>query len=87
MAGLHFLIAAILVGIGVYSIIATSRTDSTGCRGTSSCSDCSSLGCSHASIPGAGSRLAQISPVAECLTPAGQPRKVQRQVSIIRVQQ
>ena len=85
MAGLHFLIAAILVGIGVYSIITTSRNNSAGCKGTSSCGDCSFSGCSDGSISGDGSRLAQISPGAECLTPAGQPRKVQQRVSIVRV--
>jgi hypothetical protein len=54
MAGLHFVIAAILVGVGIYSVIATSRNDSTGCSGTGPCSDCSSTGCPDALISAPG---------------------------------
>lgn len=86
MMGLEFLIAAMLIGVGVYSVIATSRNNSAGCKGTSSCGDCSFSGCSDDSIPGDGSRLAEISPGMEFLAPAGQPRKVLNRVSTVRVQ-
>ena len=81
MAGLHFVIAVILVGVGVYSVIATSRKDSTAGKGTGPCSDCGSSGCPDASISEPRPRLVRISPCRECLSPAGQPRESLKQVS------
>jgi hypothetical protein len=85
MTGLDFLIAPMLIGVGVYSVIATSRNDATGCKGTGPCSDCSSLGCPDAPISGPRSRSVRISPGVECLSSAGQPRKTLKQVSTVRV--
>jgi len=75
MTGLHFVIAVILVGVGVYSVIATSRSDSTGCNGRGSCSDCGSSGCPDPPISEPRPRSVRISTAAECLSPAGQTGK------------
>lgn len=84
MAGIHLVIAAILVGVGVYSVIATSRSDSAGCRGTCARGDCGSPDCSDAPISRPGPRSVQISPGEERLTLAGTPRKSSKQVFPVR---
>ncbi len=86
MMGLDFVIAAMLAGFGVYSVIATSRNDSTGGRGRGPCSDCSSSGCTDAqgdAPPPCGPR--PLATGAECLSPANEPTRTLKQVSPVRV--
>jgi hypothetical protein len=84
MAGLHLVIAAILIGIGIYSVIATSRGDSAGCRGTCAHGDCGPRHCSDAPVSRPGPHLVRISPGEKRLAPAGPPLKSSKQVSTVR---
>jgi hypothetical protein len=82
MIDLHAAIAALLAGVGIYSIIATLLNSSYGCGGRCSLGECGASGSSE--VPGSGSRSrpVPISHDVKCLSDAGRsmasPNKTNR---------
>ncbi len=77
--GLDFIVAAILAGVGIYSLMATFCRNSADSGGTGPCGDCNSPECDRATSAEPRPLFSELSANKGCLLLGCEPRKSLKQ--------